>query len=734
MNIFLNLLVGYAVFAALCLAGETRTWLQDDYSHFEKGVIQKLALRSDGILSLAPVFEERFDSSSPYLWALKQDSKGNLYAGGGPGAKLYRITRGGEKKTFAEWDALEIHAIAIDKDDRVYAATSPDGKVYRVTSEGKSEIFYEPKAKYIWAMAFGPKGDLYVATGDPGEIHRIPPNGKGSLFFKSDEMHMRSLAVDATRRGQPESLIVGTEPGGLVVRVSANGQGFVLHQTSKKEVTAVAVGSDGTIYAAGVGNKQAGSPPPPPPGPAPSSQAPQAASAAKVVVQARPAGPPPPTMAAAGAPPLIGGSEVVRISTDGHPRKAWSHAQEIVYSLALDSSNRLLLGCGNRGSIFRIESDTLYTTLPNAPPTQVTALEPGRNGHIYVATGNSGKVYQLGPGLEREGDIESDVFDAGMFSRWGRLVVEGSPEGGSIAVATRSGNLDRPQSNWSEWAAPASKGSRVTSPPARFLQWKATLKAGGAGSSPRVEYVEVAYLPKNVAPVIDTIQTTPPNYRFPATTVMTTSSQSITLPPLVKSKRPAPRPAPIEPGTPAMSLAKGYIGGRWTASDENGDALIYTLEIRGAKENEWKLLKDKVKEKYLSWDSTAFPDGEYRLRLTASDQPGNPQDSALSASLESDPFVIDNTPPVITGLAASRSGKDLMVTFQAADALNVIQKAEYSVNGGDWLPLEPKTGLSDALQLEYEFRIPDAAAGEQTIAVRVEDEYENQATGKIVAR
>jgi len=39
--------------------------------------------------------------------------KGNLYTGGGPGAKLFRISPSGEKKTLAEFQAIEIHAIAV---------------------------------------------------------------------------------------------------------------------------------------------------------------------------------------------------------------------------------------------------------------------------------------------------------------------------------------------------------------------------------------------------------------------------------------------------------------------------------------------------------------------------------------------------------------------------------------------------------------------------------------------
>src|SRR5205807_5493097 len=85
--------------------------------------------------------------------------------------------------------------------------------------------------------------------------------------------------------------------------------------------------------------------------------------------------------------------------------------------------------------------------------------------------------------------------------------------------------------------------------------------------------------------------------------------------------------------TPSMQFAKGFLGARWMASDPNGDSLVYRIEIRGANEKEWKLLKDKVPEKYYSWDSTAFPDGEYRIRVTASDAPSNPPAEALSGTL-----------------------------------------------------------------------------------------------------
>jgi hypothetical protein len=707
-------------------ASQTRIWTQSDYSEFEKGNLKNLSLRSDGLVTLAPRFQEVYDTSSAYLWALARDSKRNLYAGGGPGAKLYRLSASGDKKTLAELDGLQIAAIAIDRQDRVYAATAPDGKIYRVAPDGKSEVFYDPKAKYIWALAFAKTGDLLVATGDPGAIHRVRPDGSGSVLYQTDETHVRSMAVDAAG-----NVILGTDPGGLVVRVSPAGEGFVLYQMSKSEVTAVAVAEDGSIYAAGVGTKPGVSSTPPTSPPSLSASAAPSGAA----LQLHPAAPPPPSMAPSGSAVSVTGSDVYRIDPAGNPQKIWSHAQDIIYAIAFDAQGRALLGSGNKGCIYRVESDVRYTALLTAPSTQITAFLTGADDALYAATGNVGKIYRVGPDMAHEGSIESDVFDADFFSQWGRLSFKANLNDGRIAIAARSGNLDRPQKNWSAWSAPVTdpKGDRIAVPAARFIQWKATLTAAGA-QSPALESVDVAYLQRNVPPRIEAIESTPPNYKFPAPPIPLPVSQTLTLPPIGK---PASNPGSsmsLDLNTPSMQYAKGFTGARWAATDDNGDSLIFTVEIRGVHETNWKLLKDKLKEKYWSWDSTALPDGEYRLRVTASDLPGNPPAEALTAWTISDPFLIDNTPPRIARLAASASGGRLHATWSAADGLSDIKKAEYSLDGSDWALVAPVTALSDSHELAYDLTLDQIAPGEHTLAVRIEDDYDNQAVDKIVLR
>ena len=511
-------------------AVDTHFWQQGDRTDFESGTLKNLSLRADGRIFLSPQFTEIFDSSTPYLWTLAADSKGNLYtAGGGTGsgtAKLFVIDRSGKNRAFAELDGLEIHAIVLDSKDNVYAATDPDGKVYKIGPDGKPKLFYDPHQKYIWAMAFANNGDLFIATGDQGEIHRVTPAGVGSVFFKTEETHARSLAIDAH-----DNLIVGTEPSGLILRVSPAGQGFVLYQSPKREITAVAVTQDGGIYAAGVGNKTAVAQAAPPPAPAPT----QILPGVTVVNTTRNSS----GTASSGAS-LAGGSEVYRINPDGSPRKVWSSAQDIVYAIGFDAGG--LPAAGHRKSRQDLSAGFRYRQHAAGGRLAYAGnrLWPrSQRIDLYVITGNIGKVFRLGPGFEKNGSFESPVLDAGAFAYWGRISYRGL---GKITVSTRSGNRSHPESNWSPWAAlqtdtsaaacDACGAGRTVSPSARFLQYKIDLTPAAGQPEPEVSYVEVAYLPKNVAPEVEAIDITPANYRFPPQLLSIAPSTSITLPPI----------------------------------------------------------------------------------------------------------------------------------------------------------------------------------------------------------
>ena len=718
------LFVSLVAAPSLTLAVDTHVWEQSDQAEFARGTVKNLSIRSDGHVTLAPEFKELDSTTVPYLWAIAQDSKGTLYyAGGAPtGAttKIFALARNSKPKVFAELTGLEIHALAVDAQDRVYAAVLPDAKIYRVDHSGKPELFFDPKCKYIWSMVFNRAGDLFVATGDAGLIYRVTPDGKGSKFFDAEETHARSMVIDTAG-----NLIVGTEPSGLVLRISPKGESFVLYETNKREVTAVAE-RDGVIYAAAVANKSA---PASVTGPAPvlpSNQPPVAPTGAAH------AGTNPPLL-----PPAVGslsatvsgGSEFYRIQKDGFAERIWNSSSELVYAIAFDASGRPLLGTGNKGIIYRVDSEQLSTQLLNAPPTQVTAFLQSKDGIVYATTGNVGSVYAIGPGMEMKGTLESEPYDANDFAYWGKAHLTATLHGGAIVLETRSGNLNNPENNWSSWSrvAVTPLGGPIQSPPARFLQYRLTFDCSSGGESPDLSTIDLAYLPKNIAPKVSIIEIAPFNYRESASTslertVMPSGSPAtLTLPAVGQRRSSSVTPNLEGSGNITLNYSKGFVTVRWNASDANGDPLIYKVEMRGKNETVWRTLKERVTDRYYSFDSDAFPDGQYVFRVTASDAPGNPPASALTSSLESDPYTIDNTPPEILEVSVKKNGMQREIRFTAKDALSWIDKAEYAVNGGDWTLLEPVNRVTDSQSLTYQV---SAAAG-QMVAVRIFDEDDN---------
>src|SRR5271154_7311634 len=165
-------------------AEHTHFWRQSDYADFEKGTAKGVAIRSDGKLVPAPQFAAFSDPDLMYLWALRADSRGRVYAAGGSDAKVLRFDDPAKPTTVFEAPELSAQAIAFDAHDNLYVGTSPDGKVYKVTPDGKKSVFFDPKTKYIWALAVDPQGALFVGTGDTGDVFVVTPDGKGQRFYQ----------------------------------------------------------------------------------------------------------------------------------------------------------------------------------------------------------------------------------------------------------------------------------------------------------------------------------------------------------------------------------------------------------------------------------------------------------------------------------------------------------------------------------------------------------------------
>ena len=86
---------------------------------------------------------------------------------------------------------------------------------------------------------------------------------------------------------------------------------------------------------------------------------------------------------------------------------------------------------------------------------------------------------------------------------------------------------------------------------------------------------------------------------------------------------------------PDLSAADGTsrqtrLNVKWEVSDPNDDEMNYTVQIRKDGWPSWiPLMETPITEKTYAWDTTAFPSGYYRVKLTASDRPSNSPDDAL---------------------------------------------------------------------------------------------------------
>jgi hypothetical protein len=419
-----------------------------------------------------------------------------------------------------------------------------------------------------------------------------------------------------------------------------------------------------------------------------------------------------------------GGSDVYRIAPDGSPLRIWTSREDIVYALAFDTHGQLLAGTGNRGHIFSISGPDQYSDLLKAPASQVTGFAKAPAGGLYAATSNLGKIFVLGPGPENEGTYESDVFDAKIFSQWGRVEFRGA---GSVDVLVRSGNVDNPDRNWSAWKkVDLNKDSEMGVPPARYAQWKAVLHSGN--TRPIVDSVSLNYLSKNVAPDIDEVSVQ-----------VGTRYQPMAKPVGISMGTDTSASSGMHFETPVPSVHdRDAIGVKWNAHDENDDQLVYSVYYRGDGETRWLLLKDNITDKAYSFDASLLPDGGYTVKVVASDASSHSPGEALTAEKVSRRFEVDTTPPRIENLTASVEGTQIHVRFRSEDGFSTIKRAEYSIDASDWKYVEPVGQLSDAKTEDYDFKVapePAKDAGaEHVVVVRVYDKYDNMGAAKTVLR
>jgi hypothetical protein len=742
----------------------TQKVTDDTFAAFNGGEFTNVSLSSDGHMELAPSMASVADMTDPIIWAAVEDKKGDLFLGTGNQGKVYKLTPKGELTTFFEPSAVMVHALAIDEKGRLYVATSPNGCVYRLDADGRTELFCNPGETYIWAMLFGKDGSLYLATGSQGKILRMPPSGstpvKTETYFETKEANITALALD-----NDGNLLAGTSPHGYLYRIDKANHGFVVFNSSEKEIKQIVVATNGVIYASTFAS-----------GP----QSDETGGAGSVTISISPAGSNGTSAGTSHAKPksdssddapstdddddavvtvgdassmaaIINGGEsgegksmgaIYRIDTNGFCDRYWNVPGEAIYSMAFLPDGTLLAGTGDKGRIYSIADANHWKLLQEAASgSQVAVLLPDTREpkQLYAATSQPGGIYRLDLALAPEGSYTSEPFDAKQKSQWGKLHPIGEvPDGAKLEFSTRSGNTEKPEKTWSEWSAPQPLGNEiaVASPNARYLQYRVEFqRAGSPGETASLRRVEYYYQNLNAPPVISRVKVHNEGINIAKTPMPQMDGPGASLSDLLggdaaSSKGPNPMAA-IMANMAAMQQLKttktrGYCTVVWDAKDPNDDALTYSVFIRAVSDSQWTTLVDKTGDTFYSFDTTGFPGGYYLIKVTASDLPSNTPETARAAEAVSEPFLINNAAPVLTVQSQSVEKNHTRIVVNAV-AVSVIQSASYSLDGKEDVALRPGDLIFDSTNETLVVELDSLSKGNHSLLVHAQDEMQNTA-------
>ncbi len=696
-------------------------WRVRNAEDFLAGDVEGFAVTSRGALRPAPSLKKLGTFTDPFVLAQVAAPNGDHFFGTGSDGKIYRLRRS-ELKVICTAPEPEVYTVAFH-DGMLYAGTSPNGKVYRIDpNSGKPAVFYDPKQAYIWAMTFLPNGDLAVASGVDGKLFLVNAKGEGKVLFDSPETHLRSLAAKSDG-----TILAGGSAKGRIYEIRPDGAAHALYDSPLSEISSIYVDANGVGWASAASNVLPSTAPKvsPPKSGGQSGAAANASTPATEPKKDEPAGNVEVSVSFEDGNPSPAGQggsgEVYKINPDGFVEVVRKFEHEMAYAITGSSNGSILLATGPQGRIYELNHGEV-ALVGSVPEKQVVSISTV-GGETLVTTTNSGAVYRMESAPSAKAEFRSVAKDVERFSRFGNYRIEGENVGdGHLAIAFRSGTTRTPDATWSPWSAASTATSGpVSAPAARYVQWKLTMPKPASDVS--VDAVSVAFINRNVAPVIDTVIV-----QDPAVVYITGSYPQS--PQVVEATNPdeygiftSLDPPREKNETGKKVYRKGFRTVTWRGHDDNGDSLRYTLSFRQRGTANWLRLRENVEETSMNFDTSQLPDGMYELRLSVTDAQDNP-DKALTDSKEGIDFQVDNTPPSIT---FTTEGDD--VVLHISDKLSPIGKVEYSADAQKWIRITPVDGISDSASETY--RLKRSALTGKFVIVRAVDAFYNVATESI---
>ena len=689
MKPHLSLLAAALAIAGVLGASETDTWTVDSVAELLSGHGDGVAVTTDGRLVRAPRWQVGVVFDEPVALAGALAADGSAFVGTGHPARLYRV-RGDRREMLAELPEEQVTAIAVEPDGSVLIAAASPGVLYRWAAGKLTEVGRLADGA-IWDFVRF-QGVTVAAAGTPATLYRVTSRGL-ERWLELPDVHARCLAVSG------DVLVVGTSGKGLIVGVHADGGLSLLADSPFTEIASLAVGRDGSIWAAALVGEPGGAPTP---APSASSAADDTGSGSVSVSTSKEST----TLNL----PKVGGqtatSELLRLTPEGALLRAHRFTSQVATAAASDDDG-ILVGTGYEGEIWRFV-DGGGARLAAVDAVQVVRLLG--DGAAALAQGPAEVLWRQPPAEEKAARFRSAPKTFQVPVRLGRYTV--SPPAG-VRIRFRSAASEGPEESWLPWTEWLPAEGRVPLPAERSLQWEVELGAGAT-----VERVEVATRQVNLAPVLSDVEVEEPGVVYlgappPSGPVLDAANPDVNgiFTVLDESASTDSRP---KQGKKYWRV--GYRTVSWKAEDANGDAMRFAVRLERA-DGVTLPVRERIDATQLALDTSAVPDGSYRFDIEATDEPSNPADPR-TAEATSPWFRVDSTPPRVT---LERSGAEWVVT--ADDGPGSLARAEWSRDGQHWRALEPQDGLLDGPK--ESFRIP-AASGRHLVVVRVVDRHHNR--------
>ncbi len=414
-------------------------------------------------------------------------------------------------------------------------------------------------------LAIGPDGSVYAGSDGEGLIYRVRPDGKATILFDAPQAEVRRCSGPATerfmraRRPKPAA---ASPARGLAVSDSGGRRAAIPGRAGLDRGPGAALSGRRRPgrFGGRSASKRAVSAPGRPPGTRPARR-----GLGVTTSRSRPAITPSTDSMPTACRARSCGSRRWSTPWPGPTIACWSAPAPRA------SFTRFATAAKRPSPIAKLDSGQILSLL----------VQP--DGTILMGTGDPGSVVRLASGYAAAGTLVSEVHDTKLVSRFGSLSWRADlPPGTSVSFETRTGNVGEPDETWSAWSASQSDPSTGTtaSPPAGSSSTGEASHRPTPGRRPSCARSRLSYRTSNLAPEITRLD------------------------------------------VPDLSTADGAarqtrLNLRWDATDPNDDDLSFTLKVRKEGWPEWIELTDEpITEKTFAWDTTAFPSGIYRVKLT----------------------------------------------------------------------------------------------------------------------